>query len=177
MHIIQSYMIVPRRLEGVLICLNLRRTEAQVAISADGLLSLLWSLTISWTGHCDSPACHSGLRGFIVPVLSSHAASPNRLLFKIFQWCYLKKKKKKRPDRKDSFNIASKSLMFRCVDKSIAYNHLLFTKDSGSVCSEPSALSVSKRMKCSTVFLFCGVSVLGTNNLSSERDYLNGRLK
>lgn len=87
------------------------------------------------------------------------------MLFKIFLLL------KKIHARKDSFNIVSKSLMFRCVDKSIAYNHLLFTKDSGSVSSEPSTSDVSERMKRSTVFLFCGVSVLGTNNLSSERDY------
>lgn len=67
-------MIALHCFEGVLICLHLKRTETQVVISVDGLMSLLWFIMISWAGHCDPPARHSGLHGYIVTVLAPHAA-------------------------------------------------------------------------------------------------------
>ena len=57
--------------------------------------------------------------------------------------------------KRNSLNIVWMSPMFRSLGKLVAYNILLFTNDSGSVCYEPLASSVSEGMKRFTVvFLF-----------------------
>ena len=77
-----------------------------------------------------------------------HGMCTNRLFFQILLFLKI-------DGRRDSLTIAWLCLMFRCLDKLIAYNILLFTNDSRSVCYEPLASSVSGGMACFTeVLLF-----------------------
>lgn len=128
------------------VCWNLQRSEMQLVVAEDELLSLL-SVSL-WSGG-QAAVTHLSIILHTMAVMSlywPHGVCTNRLFFQILLFLKI-------DGKRDSLTTAWLCLMFRCLDKLIAYNILLFTNDSHSVYYEPLASSVSGGMTCFTVVL------------------------